>query len=150
MQGANALVGLNVTVVDLLCNARSYQASTYSSDGFHPNDTGYAYIADEAIKAINAGSRAAAGGQLPADDPRPSVMTDVNHRGTEITETHGERLWQRTDAPLRRGHPERCQIRSPCVLRVSVSLWLTSDLPAFLHAQFRRGAWRCPRRRWRC
>ena len=50
------LVGLNVTVVDLLCNARSYQASMYSSDGFHPNDTGYAYIADEAVRAINAGS----------------------------------------------------------------------------------------------
>ena len=47
---------MNVTVVDLLCNPRSYQGSTYSSDGFHPNDTGYAYIADELIKAINAGS----------------------------------------------------------------------------------------------
>lgn len=56
VQGANALVGLNVTVVDLLCNPRSYQGSTYSSDGFHPNDTGYAYLADELIKAINAGS----------------------------------------------------------------------------------------------
>ena len=56
VQGANALVGMNVTVVDLLCNPRSYQGSTYSSDGFHPNDTGYAYIADELIKAINAGS----------------------------------------------------------------------------------------------
>ncbi len=56
VQGANALVGLNVTVVDLLCNSRSYQASTYSSDGFHPNDTGYAYIADETIRAMNAGS----------------------------------------------------------------------------------------------
>jgi len=56
VQGANALVGLNVTVVDLLCNARSYAASTYSSDGFHPSDTGYAYIADETLRAINAGS----------------------------------------------------------------------------------------------
>ena len=56
VQGANALAGLNVTVVDLLCNPRSYQGSTYSSDGFHPNDTGYAYLADELIKAINAGS----------------------------------------------------------------------------------------------
>ena len=56
VQGANALVGLNVTVVDLLCNPRSYQASTYSSDGFHPNDTGYAFIAEETLRAINAGS----------------------------------------------------------------------------------------------
>jgi len=28
--------------VDLLCDARSYQASNYSSDGFHPNAAGYA------------------------------------------------------------------------------------------------------------
>ena len=56
VQGANALVGLNVTVVDLLCNSRSYQASTYSSDGFHPNDAGYAYIAEETIRAMNASS----------------------------------------------------------------------------------------------
>lgn len=56
VQGANALLAQNVTVVDLLCNPRTYQASTYSSDGFHPNDAGYAYIADEVIKAIEAGS----------------------------------------------------------------------------------------------
>ncbi|MBK5297939.1 MAG: SGNH/GDSL hydrolase family protein [Vicinamibacteria bacterium] len=56
VQGANALVGLNVTVVDLLCNPRSYQSATYSSDGFHPGDAGYAYLADELIKAIAAGS----------------------------------------------------------------------------------------------
>ena len=56
VQGANTLVGLNVTVVDLLCNPRSYSASTYSSDGFHPSDTGYAFIADETLRAINAGS----------------------------------------------------------------------------------------------
>ena len=73
VQGANTLVGLNVTVVDLLCNSRSYQASTYSSDGFHPNDTGYAYIADETIKRDQRGQPAAAGGQLPADDDRPAL-----------------------------------------------------------------------------
>lgn len=56
VQGANALTGMDVTVVDLLCNPRSYQSSTYSSDGFHPNDAGYAYLADEALRAINAGS----------------------------------------------------------------------------------------------
>jgi lysophospholipase L1-like esterase len=54
-QGANALVAQGVTVVDLLCNPRSYQASTYSSDGFHPNDAGYAYLAEETIRAITAG-----------------------------------------------------------------------------------------------
>ena len=33
--------------VDLMCDARSYLASTYSSDGFHPSDAGYAFIAGE-------------------------------------------------------------------------------------------------------
>lgn len=56
LQGANALVGLNVDVVDLLCDPRSYLASTYSADGFHPSDAGYAFIADEVIKTLNAGS----------------------------------------------------------------------------------------------
>jgi lysophospholipase L1-like esterase len=55
-QGANRLAAQNVTVVDLLCNPRSYQASTYSSDGFHPNDTGYAYLAEETIRALNGAS----------------------------------------------------------------------------------------------
>jgi len=54
--GANTLVGMNVTVVDLLCNPRSYQSSTYSSDGFHPNDTGYRYMADEIIRALDSAS----------------------------------------------------------------------------------------------
>ena len=57
-QAANSLVALNVTVVDLLCNPRSYLASTYSSDGFHPNDAGYAYMAERVY--------AAATGSIPA------------------------------------------------------------------------------------
>ncbi len=41
-----------VTVVDLLCDPRSYAPSNYSSDGFHPSDTGYAFIADLVWTAI--------------------------------------------------------------------------------------------------
>jgi lysophospholipase L1-like esterase len=52
-QAVNALVSQGIPVVDLLCNPRSYQGSSYSSDGFHPNDTGYAFIADEIIRALN-------------------------------------------------------------------------------------------------
>ena len=47
----NPLVAQNVTVIDLMCDARSYQPSTYSSDGFHPSDTGYAFIAAEVVRA---------------------------------------------------------------------------------------------------
>ena len=54
--GANRLAAQGVLVVDLLCDARSYQASNSSSDGFHPNDQGYAYLASEVLKAVNAGS----------------------------------------------------------------------------------------------
>jgi lysophospholipase L1-like esterase len=46
----------NVTVIDLMCDARMYQPSIYSSDGFHPNDSGYAIIADEIVKALTLSS----------------------------------------------------------------------------------------------
>ena len=52
-QGINRLTGANVTVLDLMCNSRAYQSGTYSSDGFHPSDTGYAFIADEIIRGLN-------------------------------------------------------------------------------------------------
>jgi lysophospholipase L1-like esterase len=42
----NALVNNGVLVVDLMCDARSQQPSIFSSDGFHPNDVGYAFLAD--------------------------------------------------------------------------------------------------------
>ena len=46
----------NVTVVDLMCDSRMYQPSIYSADGFHPNDAGYAIIADEIVKALTLSS----------------------------------------------------------------------------------------------
>lgn len=42
----NAMVSQGATVVDLMCDSRLYNASIFSSDGFHPNDTGYALFAD--------------------------------------------------------------------------------------------------------
>jgi lysophospholipase L1-like esterase len=48
----NALTSQNVAVVDLMCDPRSYTAGNYSSDGLHPNDAGYAFIAAEVVKAI--------------------------------------------------------------------------------------------------
>ena len=50
---ANALVRENATVVDLLCDPRSYQGANYSSDGFHPNDAGYTFMAGEVMRAID-------------------------------------------------------------------------------------------------
>ena len=51
-----------VLIVDLMCDPRAYQASTYSSDGFHPSDTGYAWIAAEVIAAATTSYRAPASG----------------------------------------------------------------------------------------
>ena len=47
----NPVTSSGVLVIDLMCDARAYQASTYSSDGFHPNDVGYAWIAAEVVAA---------------------------------------------------------------------------------------------------
>ena len=47
----NPYASSGVLIVDLMCDARSYQASTYSSDGFHPSDAGYAWIAAEVVAA---------------------------------------------------------------------------------------------------
>jgi lysophospholipase L1-like esterase len=55
-RAVNALTVQNVTVIDLMCDARSYVRSNYSSDGLHPNDAGYAFIAGEVLKAITSSS----------------------------------------------------------------------------------------------
>lgn len=52
----NRLASRSVTVVDLMCDSRSYLPSNYSSDGFHPNDAGYAFIASEIVRAATSTS----------------------------------------------------------------------------------------------
>jgi lysophospholipase L1-like esterase len=52
----NPLVGQGVVVVDLMCDGRSYQPSNYYSDGMHPNDAGYAFVASEVQRAMTSGS----------------------------------------------------------------------------------------------
>jgi lysophospholipase L1-like esterase len=60
---ANAVASQGGLVIDLMCDPRAYIASNYSSDGFHPNDSGYAFIADLVYNAVISGTAAA---------PRPS------------------------------------------------------------------------------
>ena len=43
---ANALTAQGVSVVDLMCEARLYDGSNFSADGFHPSDRGYALMAE--------------------------------------------------------------------------------------------------------
>lgn len=52
----NALSGRGVPVVDLMCNPNMYQPSIYSSDGFHPNDAGYTYMAGLVYAVVKTGT----------------------------------------------------------------------------------------------
>jgi len=56
----NTHVSSGVLVIDLMCDPRSYQTSTYSSDGFHPGDTGYVWMAAEVVAAATTSYRAPA------------------------------------------------------------------------------------------
>jgi lysophospholipase L1-like esterase len=53
----NPLTAQNVIVIDMMCDPRSYQPSTYSSDGFHPSDIGYAWMAGEVVSAATTSYR---------------------------------------------------------------------------------------------
>jgi lysophospholipase L1-like esterase len=52
----NALASHGVLVIDLMCDSTFYQPSMFSPDGFHPNDTGYAHIADLMYAAATSGT----------------------------------------------------------------------------------------------
>ena len=55
----NLLTAQNVLVIDLMCDSAMYQASMFSSDGFHPNDAGYARLAALAFGAASTGTSSA-------------------------------------------------------------------------------------------
>jgi lysophospholipase L1-like esterase len=55
----NTLVAQGVRVIDLMCLAALYEASSLSPDGFHPSDAGYALIAAEVVRAVTATTFAA-------------------------------------------------------------------------------------------
>ena len=55
-RSVNALVAQGVVVIDAMCDSRTYQPSNYSSDGLHPNDAGYAFLADEIVRAVTSTS----------------------------------------------------------------------------------------------
>lgn len=56
--GINALTADGVTVLDLMCDANFYNPSMFSDDGFHPNDAGYAYLAEVVYAAATGGAAA--------------------------------------------------------------------------------------------
>jgi lysophospholipase L1-like esterase len=52
----NALTSQGVIVVDLMCNGGFYSSGLISGDGFHPNDSGYTFLADALYPAVSAGT----------------------------------------------------------------------------------------------
>jgi lysophospholipase L1-like esterase len=44
--GVNATASQGAIIVDMMCDSRLYTTSIFSSDGFHPNDSGYVLFAD--------------------------------------------------------------------------------------------------------
>jgi lysophospholipase L1-like esterase len=54
----NALTSSGVTVIDLMCDTAFYDDAMYSGDGFHPNNLGYARMADRVFALANGGTTA--------------------------------------------------------------------------------------------
>ena len=61
----NTTTARGVRVIDLMCLASLYAPGSLSSDGFHPNDAGYALIAAEVVRAVTASSFAAPSASCP-------------------------------------------------------------------------------------
>ena len=61
----NALTTQGVTVVDLLCEPRSYSVINFSADGFHPSDAGYALMAELLYPALRNGTSPPPSGSCP-------------------------------------------------------------------------------------
>jgi lysophospholipase L1-like esterase len=52
----NALTSQNVIVADMMCDSRVYERASFSADGFHPSDRGYALMAELAYPALANGT----------------------------------------------------------------------------------------------
>jgi lysophospholipase L1-like esterase len=53
---ANEQRANGAVVVDLMCDSRTYEPGRFSNDGFHPNDAGYAALADKVLDVVNGGT----------------------------------------------------------------------------------------------
>jgi lysophospholipase L1-like esterase len=62
----NALTSRNVLVIDLMCEPRIIQPGSFSADGFHPGDAGYALMAELAYPALVNGTAPAPSPSCPS------------------------------------------------------------------------------------
>jgi lysophospholipase L1-like esterase len=65
---ANRQAGAGVAVLDAMCDPAFYTPSHFSSDGFHPNDAGYAHLASRLATIVGGATSAPAAscGQMTA------------------------------------------------------------------------------------
>ncbi|MEZ5317385.1 MAG: SGNH/GDSL hydrolase family protein [Vicinamibacterales bacterium] len=56
---ANQLTSEGVTIIDLMCDDAFYDPGIFSSDGFHPNDRGYTFMADRIYPLATGGGASA-------------------------------------------------------------------------------------------
>ena len=73
---ANVQASRGVLVVDLMCDPRSYMPQNYSSDGFHPSDSGYAFMAEAVLTRGQRRQPAGAAHRLSADAPGRLIDVD--------------------------------------------------------------------------
>jgi lysophospholipase L1-like esterase len=57
---ANRQAGTGVAILDAMCDSALYSPSNFSTDGFHPNDAGYAHLAGRLLTIVNGGATAPA------------------------------------------------------------------------------------------
>lgn len=69
---ANALGSQGVSVIDLMCTDGIYAPGSYSADGFHPSDQGYALMADLVWPVLTGGSAPAPSTNCPARTRLPA------------------------------------------------------------------------------
>lgn len=62
---ANGLTGQGVLVLDMMCDPRVIQPSSFSGDGFHPSDAGYALMEQLAYPALSNGASPAPAPSCP-------------------------------------------------------------------------------------
>ena len=67
----------NVLVVDLMCEPRVYEPGSFSADGFHPSDRGYAIIADLAYPRLATGTGAGAVDLVRPAHAAPGLLSEL-------------------------------------------------------------------------
>ena len=75
----NLLHGGNVFVVDIMCDPRVLEPSSFSGDGYHPSDRGYALMAELTYPAM-VERVASAAGRLRPEAAVPGVLSRLGAR----------------------------------------------------------------------